>query len=109
MGDLMGPAVRVDSQTSLRQVAHDMLECQVEGVVVVDTAGALCGLITEQAVVLTEHSPYRKALPRRLRRCVSLAEGAVGLDLPTRLAAAGRKHYVRITGQHPGWVRLGAC
>lgn len=60
MGDLMGPAVRVDSQTSLRQVAHDMLECQVEGVVVVDTAGALCGLITEQAVVLTEHSPYRK-------------------------------------------------
>jgi CBS domain-containing protein len=71
--------VSVDSQTSLRQVASDILECQVEAVVVVDAAGALCGLITEQAVLLTEHSPYRRALPRRRRRCVSLAEGAEAL------------------------------
>jgi hypothetical protein len=33
--DLMAPAVQVDNRTSLRQVAHDMLECQVEAVVVI--------------------------------------------------------------------------
>jgi CBS domain-containing protein len=42
-------------------------------------AGALCGLITEEAALLTQHSPYRKTLPRGLRRCVSLAEGAEAL------------------------------
>jgi CBS domain-containing protein len=77
--DLMGPAVTVGVRTPLRQVAHDMLEHQVEAVVVVDAAGALCGVITEEAVLLTEHSPYRRALPGALRPCVSLAEGAEAL------------------------------
>jgi CBS domain-containing protein len=43
--DLMGPVVKVDTQISLRTVAPDMLERQVEAVVVVDAAGEACGLL----------------------------------------------------------------
>jgi CBS domain-containing protein len=50
--EVMGPAVAVHEQTTLRDAAHLMVERQVQGVVVVNDRAEVVGVVTERQLTL---------------------------------------------------------